>query len=286
MTDSVSRFSIPREGYLPLAVTGVAFIAVFYPAFVWMSARFLEENSNYSHGFLIPFVVAWLIYQKRPEISQMPVSPSWYGFPLLLAALALHILGGVMLHIGILSGFAVMIALFGLALCLFGAGITRIITVPLLMILFMIPLPQIFLVGVMFRMKMFAAFVAAKIVGAMHIPLERAGSMIYLPNGTLTVGNECSGINSLISLITLSVIFAYVARGSVVKKFAFIAFSVPVALAANICRIVFLIIAAYVYGVAAATESALHYGAGITLWIVALALLAFIWRALVWQPRH
>ncbi len=286
MITSTPRFFIPREGYLPLAVTGAAFIVAFLPAFSWMSDRFSEEGSNYSHGYLIPFVIGWFIYQKREDIARLPVAPSWYGIPLLAAALALHIMGGVMLRVGILSGFGVLLALFGLALCLFGGKITKVVAVPLIMTLFMIPLPQVFLVRVMFRMKMMAAFVAAKIVAAMHIPLERAGSMIYLPNGTLTVGNECSGINSLISLVTLSIIFAYAARGSFLKKSVFVVSSVPVALAANICRIIFLTVAAYIYGVEAAIDSPLHYGAGITLWVVALALLALIWRMLSWQPER
>jgi len=163
---------------------------------------------------------------------------------------------------------------------------TRIILFPLLFLLLMVPAPKVLLIGLTFKMKMLAAFFAVKAVSLMNFTVERAGSMIYLPNGILTVDNECSGINSLISIFTLSLVFAYVTERSLVKRFLFVLVSMPVVLFANICRIIFLIFTAYIYGVKAASIGVLHYGAGMVVWAVALLTLTAIWRGFKWTEQN
>lgn len=187
------------------------------------------------------------------------------------------------MKIGLVSGISFIVVLVGLSLYLFGARITRAISFPLFFLLFMIPLPQVFLLGLTFKLKMFAAGLAASLVSSMGIMLQRSGSFIYLPNGVLSVENQCSGINSLISLFTLSVIFAYLAEEALPKRLIFIAASLPIAIIANVFRITFLILASYVYGPAAATGGILHSGAGMTLWIAALLMLTLLWRLIEWK---
>jgi exosortase len=148
----------------------------------------------------------------------------------------------------------------------------------------MIPLPQVWLIGLTFRLKMLAAQAAGGLVSLLHIPAHIAGGMVYLPNGTLTVGDECSGIHSLFSLLTLSLVFFYLSEKNTVRRILLVAVSLPLAIVANIFRITFLISAAYVYGVEAALNGILHYGAGLALWGTAILLLLGIRRVTAWHP--
>ncbi len=264
--------------YLVPGLLAAVFLVTFYPAFTWMYMRFTAPGSYYTHGFLIPFISAFLIYRKKDELRKITPAPSPGGLILILFGLALHILGGIMFGIGFASGISLIIVLLGISLYIFGKKITGKVLFPVLFLIFMVPLPEVLLISLTFRMKMDAARMGTAIVTAMNIPAERAGSIIHLPNGILTVGDECSGINSLISLVTLSTLFGYLADVSLWKKVSFVLLAVPVALIANTGRVVFLIIAAFIYGIEAAGGDLIHYGSGMFLWMVALAILVLVWR--------
>jgi exosortase len=275
------RFS---QRTVPLAVLGLAVVAAFLPMFRWMGERFAEPNSYYSHGYLIPLVVAALIWRQRDALKAVPLSSSPAGLPVLLAGLGMYLLGGIVLKIGFIAGVAFLIVLFGLVLYVFGAAVTRTVAFPLLFTGCMVPVPKVLLLSATFKLKLMAAALAEQVVTGMHIPLARAGSILYLPGGTLIVEEECSGISSLISLVTLSLLFAYVAQLPVYKRGILVLSALPVALAANVVRIIFLVLAAYVYGVDAVHGGILHTAAGCALWGVAVALFMGVWRVLAWKP--
>ena len=265
--------SLISLNYALIGLGTVLFAAVFHPMFLWMAGRFLEPSSYYSHGFLIPLFAAYLIPRKRALIASLSVSSSRWGLPLILAGMSAHLAGGGFFGIGCISGFSFVIVLFGLSMYLLGGAITKAIMFPVASLALMIPLPEVLILALTFRLKMIAASLATWIVSFINVPASGAGSVIFLPNGILTVDDECSGISSLISLFTLSLFFFSVAVQKASKRVLLILLSFPIALLANTFRIVFLILAAYIYGVKTATEGLLHYGAGITLWITALGML-------------
>lgn len=98
-------------------------ILVYLPTFFWMKYRFLEEESNYSHGFLIPIVSLFLIWRMRDELKQIPITSSPKGLILFCAGLLLHLISRSFL-IDFVSGFSLIIVIFGLCLYLLGTKIT------------------------------------------------------------------------------------------------------------------------------------------------------------------
>jgi exosortase len=274
-----------KKNFLLLSICAV-FAVIFYPTFLWLFERFFEEDSYYSHGFLIPLVTLFLIWGKKMELKTAPVEPAPIGLAITVFGLFLQVVSWGIFKIGFISGISCVITLFGIVLYVNGYRKTRIILFPLLFLLLMLPAPKVFLIGLTFNMKMLAASLAVKTASLMNFTVERAGSMIYLPNGVLTVDNECSGINSLISIFTLSLIFGYITEKSILKRLLFVLVSLPVALFANICRVIFLMLAAYIYGIKAASIGILHYGAGMVLWAVALLALITIWRGFRWKEQN
>jgi exosortase len=269
--------------YAPYFLPGAALVAAFSPMFAWMYDRFTEPESYYSHGFLIPLIVLFIVYQKWQKLQKLPLSSSLGGLYLLSAGLVLYLAAGVILNIGFIAGTAFILVLIGVILYLFGKTVTAELLAPLSFFFFMVPLPKVLLLGITFKMKMMAAAAAAFVVTHMGLAIQHAGSIFYLPRGVLTVENECSGISSLISLVTLSVVFAYFTEMPFYKKCVMVACALPIAVAANMVRILCLILSGYVYGVDTVKNGVLHYGAGFALWCAALLLFTGCWRVLEWN---
>ena len=133
-------------------------------------------------------------------------------------------------------------------------------------------------------MKMFAAHAASSLISGI-VPLKSAGSLIYLPNGVLTVGSPCSGLKSLITLAALSLLFAYLTEFSLKKKAIFFLCALPIAFIGNIVRIILLILAFYVYG----SEFAMgkfHDFSGFLVFVVAFIGLTLLRNLFLWQEKN
>lgn len=258
-------------------------LLIYWPTLVWMKERFLEADTYYSHGFLVPPIFLFLIWNKRELFKASKIEPSNAGLLLLVPALLSHLVA-YRWGINFISGFSFIFALFGLSLYIFGAQVTRRLTFPLCFLVFMVPLPQVMIIHISFKMKMFAAQAATSIINLLGIPSVRAGSIVHLPNTSLTIGDPCSGLRSLISLTALGALYAYLAKISRVRRMALFLISIPLALVANIIRIVLLLIVAFVYGSEVATGK-FHDFSGFLLFALALTGLIIAGRILSWEKE-
>lgn len=224
-------------------------IAVYVPTFIGLAGKFLAADSYYSHGFLVPLVSAYLIWRKRKHLQALlpAAQSSRAGLILLVTGLLLHFISTA-LKINFGSYLSLPIVLAGSALYLFGKKIARELFFPLAFLIFMLPLPNVAIIAISFKMKMLAAQLSSWTVNMMGIPITRDGSTIYLPQGFLVVGDPCSGLRSLISLLALGAVFTQFIRGSVFRKSAFFLSAVPVALISNVLRIILLLLVTHVYG--------------------------------------
>ena len=126
------------------------------------------------------------------------------------------------------------------------------------------------------------AALATKALNFINIPAMQAGSTINIPGVSVIVDDTCSGLRSLISLLALSVFWTALLPKAALRwqKWVIVAAAAPIALLANMVRIIFLVIIAVVYG-AHAAEGFLHFWSGIVVFVVALSLLAWLGRVLV-----
>ncbi len=263
----------------------VLIILVYVPTFLWMKYKFLEEESNYSHGFLIPIISLFLIWKMKDELKEIPVTSSSKGLILFCAGLLLHLVSRCFL-IDFVSGFSLIIVVFGLCLYLLGKGITQRLIFPIGFLVFMVPLPEVFTLALTFHMKMFATYWATVVTNLIGIPAVMEGAKINLPNDFLEVGEPCSGIRSLITLLALGSLFAYLLSISYLKKIILFFSTIPIALLSNIVRIVFLTLITYVYGQKTALDEPNHTISGLLVYIVALAGLGAVGRILTWQKTE
>jgi exosortase len=143
----------------------------------------------------------------------------------------------------------------------------------------MIPLPAIIFNQIAFPLQLFASRVGEVALGVAGVPVLREGNVITLPTVTLEVAEACSGIRSLVSLLTLAIVIGQLSEPRRWIRSALAATAVPVAIAANAARVAGTGIAAHYVG-ASAAEGFLHTFSGWLVFVVALALLLGTHRAL------
>ena len=268
-----------------LIIVGILLVLIYLPTFVWMKARFDEAESYYSHGYLVPLVFAYLIWMKRDELRKFAVKPVSLALFIFVPALLAHLLA-YFFEINFISGFTLIAALFGLALYLYGTEVTKKVTFPVVFLAFMVPLPQVMIINISFKMKMMAAQIATSIVNLMGIHAVRDGSIVYLkPDTSLTIGSPCSGLSSLIALMALGALYAYIVKMSRTKKIILFLLSIPIALAANIFRIVMLLLVGFAYDAKVATGPFVHGFLAFLLYVFAIAGLIIIGRMLSWGKK-
>jgi len=179
-----------------------------------------------------------------------------------------------------LTRISIVGTLAGSALFLFGWKRLRVLAFPLGILLLMIPIPAIIFNQIAFPLQLLASRVGEFTLSSVEIPVLREGNVLILANTTLEVAQACSGIRSLVSLLTLGIMFGYFTdqRGWVR---VFIALStIPIAIVANAARVAGTGIAAHRFGPEAA-EGFLHESAGMVVFAVAFVLMIAVQRLLV-----
>jgi exosortase len=266
-----------KQIYLIYVLILGAFIACYYQTFWWLHYKYSQQDSYYSHGYLIPLITAFLIYTKRDILRTIKPSTDIIGLIILIFALLLHIFA-TMGDVNFLSGFAMFFYIIGSSLYLFGRKISKEIAFPLVFLIFMFPIPSNFLNVVGLPSKSLATTTGLKIIDIMNIPYFREGFKINLEHTSLVVGTPCNGMKSIISFLALGLLFLYFTNIKVWMRFVIMVFIFPLAFFLNGARIAALIYIANNYGIEKASpESYLHTLSGMAVFIIGLvALVLFI----------
>jgi len=246
--------------------------------------RLTEGDSYYSHGPLVPLaclVIAWLIYRRVGLPARRTTGASVVGWVIGGGALLLHLVS-TYADVTFASGFALIGVLAGGLLVAGGWPLARAYWLPVVFLLFMVPLPMDWIAKLNFQLKFTAAGAANWLTNYMfRIPAVLDGAHVFLPpeaDGSpkmLVVENVCGGLRSLISLICFASLFALICRvRGIFWRLFMLAMALPVAIGCNIVRITILNVTAHHYGVAAAGEGAfVHDMSGLAVFVLALVVL-------------
>jgi len=273
----------PTNPIIYISIIFILFITCYHDVLSWMYGRYVSADSYYSHGFIIPFVSGFLIWQKREELKGKEAEISWWGLLLIAVSILLHIFGTA-IYVFSVSGFSIFFLILGMSLFLFGKEITRIILFPLIYLVFMFPLPMAIISVISFPMKILVAKTGGWIAALLGVPVNREGFNIIIPAGSLLVGNPCSGLRSLISILALGSVYAYLSNLSYVKQWLLVFLTIPIALLSNIIRVPILILISHYWGLsAAAPDSFWHNASGFLVFVIAIILLFYTTRLLKWK---
>ena len=250
----------------------LACVLLVYARTFFLLGKDWWTDDNYSHGLLLPVALGFLIHQERSEWSRLKSKPSWFGIPIIVFSQLVALVGylGAEFFLQRVS-FAIFAA--GVVVYVWGWKLLRETLLLIFLYLLTVPLPAIIFNQIALPLQLFASTVSEHVLGWLNIPVFREGNILELPNMTLSVAEACSGIRSLMSLITLAVMLAYFLPVRWKWRVAFVVSAVPVAVLCNSARVAGTGILARHFGEAAA-QGFFHSFSGWLIFVLAFALLS------------
>ncbi len=252
----------------------IAIVGIFYyNTLGWLIGSWIN-NPYYSHGFLVPVISGYIVWNMRKELAAVEKKQSESGLGLFGAGIMLQGIS-VLWTVRFLSGISLIVTIAGMILYLYGWELFKKIKFPLFFMFFMIPVPFVDMAAP--PLQTVSAFATANLANFIGIPVQREGLVLNIPAGSFEVGLPCSGINSIISLITIGVIFAFMLEGRMFMKSTILISAIPLAMAGNIMRITSVLAVANVYGEDAAMNY-FHDFSSLLLFSIALGGLFLVGR--------
>ena len=233
--------------YASNIIVGILLAWAYTPTFIWMWQRWFAPESYYGHGILIPLVSLYVVWRRSGLFKWSEASSEIWGLIIVVSGLALHIICA-MLRVYFISGFSFVFVLYGLIIFLYGKQISGKLMFPVLFLLAMIPLPLVLIGNLTVQLKLLVAQGATFILNRIGFASAQDGNIIRMADSYITVGAPCSGLRSLISLLTLGVIFAFLMKTSFIKRSLLFLSSIPIAIASNVLRITLLAMVNDLYG--------------------------------------
>src|SRR5688500_2558932 len=275
MKVDIQKFVPTRQVGIALALV-LGGLALLYRDVIPELVRAWGTDDNYSHGYLIPPIAAYFAWERRRRFLAAPLRPSVFGLVALVGSIAVLAVGvlGVELF---LTRVSLLGVLGSLVLFLFGWARLRVMLFPLTFLLLMIPLPAIIFNQIAFPLQLLASQFGEATIRAFDIPVLREGNVLQLANVTLEVAEACSGIRSLISLLTLGIVLSYFSDSRTWVRQAVTLSTIPVAVLTNAARVAGTGLAAHYYGPKAA-EGFFHEFSGWLVFIAAFAMLLLVQR--------
>ena len=272
-TQAVAR-AVPLEISLPkgLVIAGLV-TALYGPLLTQMVVQWWQDP-DYSHGFVVPLFVGYVLYQRRHELRQVSLEPSNFGFPLMVGAIGLLLLGTLGAELFV-SRSSLLFLLGGIILFFAGWKMLRAVAFPLAFLALMIPLPALIYNQVTFPLQLLASRLASNSLELFGIPVLREGNVLVLPNYSLEVVEACSGIRSLMSLIALAVAYGYFVERRLWARITLVVFMLPIAVASNALRVVGAGAVTYVWGPQYA-EGFFHFFQGWLIFVSAVACMLLV----------
>jgi len=234
------------------------------------------SDDNYSHGFFVVPLALYFAWERRQALSRAPLRPSFFGL-LLLASSLLILLAGRLGAELFLTRVSLIGVLGGIVLFVWGRDHFRILFFPLAFLILMIPLPAIIFNQIAFPLQLLASRAGETVLNLAGIPVLREGNVLQLPTRPLEVAEACSGIRSLVSLLTLAIVLGYFAEQRTGRRVLIALSAVPIAILANAARVAGTGLASELISPAAA-EGFFHTFSGWLMFVVAFAGLLAVQR--------
>jgi exosortase len=282
LSADVRHQSTERPGSNPGAHT-VLSIALLLAALTYTYWHVWEKlvhdwrtNDNYSHGFLVVPLALYLAWERRARLTA-PVKSSLAGLAVILLGVVLFIAGVLGAEL-FLTRVSMLVVVAGCVLYVAGWHHLRALAFPLTFLLLMIPIPALVFNEIAFPLQLMASKLGEFTLRAVGIPVLREGNMITLASVTLEVAEACSGIRSLVSLLTLSIIYSYFCERRWLVRCLLVALTPPIAILANGLRVAAIGIAAHLQGPQAA-DGSIHTASGWLVFMLAFGALIVLHRA-------
>ena len=284
MSEPVASPPSPQVSLWKVGLIAALLIWLYYAVIGRLVLQWWHDP-NFSHGFFVPMFSLYVLWLDRRALLKLPSRCSWFGVVILSFGLALLVLGNLGAEL-FLSRFSLLLVIAGLVIGFFGWAHQKRILFPWMFLILMIPIPVIIFNQITFPLQTLASDLATFMLRAVGIPVLRQGHIIVIPAMPLEVAEACSGIRSLLSLTTLSIIYGYLMERSMRIRVILALSAVPIAVFANSLRIVGTGLTVQYWDPDKA-EGFFHAFSGWLIFVVSLCMLFAFHRALraLWPRR-
>lgn len=265
---SKKQFTTSPRFLIGFGVCIVLFLILFCPVLTSLVQDWIRLP-DFSHGILVPLVSFYLVWERRTRLPGSTCPDNW-GLVLLALGIALLLFGRLAAE-SFTQRLSILVVIAGMVLFLLGREHLKTIAFPLAFLLLMIPLPSILLQKITFPMQLFASRCAASALELLSVPVLLEGNIIHLPNTSLEVAEACSGIRSMMSLLTMAILFAYFAKKILWQRIVLVLACLPITILVNAFRVSVTGFLAYHYG-AGVAGGFFHEFSGFILFLMAVAL--------------
>lgn len=228
-------------------------------------------DANYSHGFIVPLITAYLIWRRRRELAEIEIESCKMGLVLIILGIAFFIVGNAGSEYFTVR-LSLVVTIFGLVLYNFGLPFIRRTWFAFCFLLFMIPIPYVVYFSLAFPMQLLASKISVVFLGLIGMPIVQQGNILHLPGTALEVAEACSGMRSLVSLLALGAIYAYISQKRPAAMGLLFISAVPIAIISNIIRVIITSLIAYTAQVDITAEP-LHSIMGASVFLVAFIIM-------------
>ncbi len=250
--------------------------------FLWLNSRWVGD---YAYCMVLPLASLLALWIRRREIAAAPRRANWWGALLIVGALAIHWVG-VLAQQPRLSAGGLIILLWSLPFLIYGWELARWLLFPCAYLFLAIPLN--FIDSMTAPLRLFATMVAGGILNGFGLEVQRVGAGLFSGAGNsfaFNVAPECSGLRSLLAMTALMGFYAWYSQKTLAKKWLLFFLSIPVAIVANICRVILVVVVAAFWG----QETAMglwHDYSGYPIFIISIILMLTLDRLLNMDYRR
>ena len=244
--------------------------------FLWLKSRWIAD---YAYCQILPLVSLFAVWYRRREIAAAPRRPNALGIPVVIVALVLHWIG-VLAQQPRISAVGFILLLWGLPFLVYGYALARWLLFPCAYLLLAIPLN--FIDSMTAPLRLLATTASAGILNGLGLHVQRVGAGLFSAAGNsfaFNVAPECSGLRSLLAMTALMGCYAWYSPKTFAKKWILFLCSVPVAVVANICRIILVVVVAAFFGQKTAM-GLWHDYSGYPIFLISILLMLAIDRLL------
>ena len=279
MTDSVppaAQGAEQNSGSSPWLATGITLLALALVGFLFRDALYLMENwwsqkEEYNHGYLIPVVAAYLLLLRADQFKSMPAEASWFGPILVLLSVFAYVLGELS-AVYVIGQYGFLLAIWALVVTATGIKGLKLFWVPLVYLVFMIPLPNFLYNSLSSELQLISSEMGVFFVRAAGISVYLEGNVIDLGNFQLQVVEACSGLRYLFPLMSFGFLCASLYVGKSWHKVVIFLSSIPITIFMNSFRIGVIGILVEHYGISMA-RGFLHDFEG---WVIFMACVGLL----------
>lgn len=230
------------------------------------------KASDYTHAYFILPIFLWLVWRKRDILRgllcQRKPGNSVIGLAALITGLAMFTFGWYYRYT-FLTSLSLIPVLFGLVSYLYGREVMRVVIFPILYLALLPPVPIGVIDGITLPLRSGVSIATEVLLKLFHYPVGREGLLLFIGENELFMGQPCSGFRTMVSMFSLTLVYVYISKGSLLKKVLLSSFIIPLSVFSNFIRVVAICLITYHFGEAAG-QGFFHGFSGILLFVITI----------------